>query len=160
MAVAVLAPRKRKSLVEKRPVFEVDINTFHIIDDADANESINRRSSWRYSRARGKREDNVLAKLPGIEPGSDPGELVPSAGWVDAPEARARVSRSVSSQGATLTSPRTSLVAPPLTAGGGRRCRTLLHRRHWKRRMRGICQHLPGRHRNHRHHRSHRHLLR
>ena len=85
--------------MDKRPIFEVDVNNFHVID-ADANESI--------SRAGEKREDDIRVT----------GELVPSGGWVKASEARARVSRSVSSQGITLTFPRTSLVAPPLTAEG------------------------------------------
>ena len=53
MAVAALTPRKRKCLIDKRTVFEADLNTFHVID-AEATESINRRSTWRYSRARRK----------------------------------------------------------------------------------------------------------
>ena len=61
LAVAVRAPSIRIGLIDKRLVFEVDVNTFHVID-ADANESI--------SGARAKREDYIRVT----------GELVASAG--------------------------------------------------------------------------------
>ena len=143
IAVAVLAPSKHKCLLvfDKRPIIEADVNTLHAID-SDATESI--------SRATTRRDDDIRVT----------GKRIPSAGYVKAQEGRERVSSSGSSQGTTLTSPRTSLVALPLTGGGpgGGRLRALLHRRHRNCQMWGICQHLPCHHRNHRHHRHHRRL--
>ena len=109
MAVSVLAPSTRKCLIDNRHALEIDVNTFHAVD-ADAKEY--------FSGARVKRGEDIRVT----------GELVPTAGWVEAPEASARVSRLGSLQRITLTFSRTWLVAPPPAAGGvGGRPSALLH---------------------------------